>query len=81
MTNVIIRNCKHVFEGLNSIVDVGGGTGTMAKAISDAFPNLKCVVLDLPHVAAGLKGSKNLSYVGGDMFEFIPPADAVFLKV
>ncbi|KAL2466565.1 O-methyltransferase family protein [Abeliophyllum distichum] len=80
MTSVVIRDCKHVFEGLNSIVDVAGGTGTVAKSIAEMYPNLKCTVLDLPHVVAGLKGTKNLSYVGGDMFESIPPADAILLK-
>ncbi|CAI9787644.1 unnamed protein product [Fraxinus pennsylvanica] len=80
VTSVLIRECKQVFEGLNSILDVGGGTGTVCMAISEAFPNLKCIVLDLPHVVACLKGTKNLSYVAGDMFEHIPPADAIILK-
>ncbi|KAI5670787.1 hypothetical protein M9H77_11151 [Catharanthus roseus] len=71
---------SQVFEGLNSLVDVGGGTGTIAKAIADAFPNLKCTVLDLPHVVRGLE-DKNVAFVGGDMFKNIPPADAVFLKL
>ncbi|GFQ05226.1 trans-resveratrol di-o-methyltransferase [Phtheirospermum japonicum] len=80
-TSVIVRDCGHVFRGLKSVVDVGGGTGSMAKAIVDAFPALKCSVLDLPHVVAGLEeGNENLSFVGGDMFESIPPADAVFMK-
>ncbi|KAI7734254.1 hypothetical protein M8C21_011567 [Ambrosia artemisiifolia] len=68
------------FEGLASIVDVGGGTGTVAKAIAKAFPNIMCTSFDLPHVVDGLTGNKNTSYVGGDMFEAIPTADAVLLK-
>lgn len=52
----------------------------MAKALSVAYPDLKCVVLDLPHVVDGLKGTNNLSYVAGNMFEAIPSADAVSLK-
>ncbi|KAL6330508.1 hypothetical protein AAG906_040438 [Vitis piasezkii] len=58
-----------------------GGTGTLAKAIANAFPHLNCIVLDLPHVVAGLQGSKNLNYFAGDMFEAIPPGDAILLKV
>ncbi|OMP09955.1 O-methyltransferase, family 2 [Corchorus olitorius] len=69
------------FEGLKSLVDVGGGTGTVAKAIADAFPHLDCVVFDLPHVVAGLEGNGNFKYAGGDMFEAIPDADVVLLKV
>ena len=53
----------------------------MAKAISEAFPHIDCTVFDLPHVVSNLQGSKNLKYVGGDMFEAVPPADAVLLKV
>ncbi|KAI3796364.1 hypothetical protein L1987_39034 [Smallanthus sonchifolius] len=48
--------------GLHSVVDVGGGTGTVAEDISKAFPNIKCISFDLPHVVSGLVGSKNLSY-------------------
>ena len=81
VASVLVRDYKHVFEGIKSLVDVGGGTGTMAKAIVEAVPSIKCIVLDLPHVVAGLEGSSKLSFVGGDMFEAIPPADAVLLKV
>ncbi|CAK9142729.1 unnamed protein product [Ilex paraguariensis] len=80
VTSVVARDCKGMFEGFNSLVDVGGGIGTVAKAIADKFPHLKCIVFDLPHVVADLEGTENLSYVGGDMFEAIPPADVVFLK-
>ncbi|CAB4273528.1 unnamed protein product [Prunus armeniaca] len=76
----MIDDCKGVFQGVDSLVDVGGGTGTVAKSIADAFPHMKCTVLDLPHVVADLKGSKNLEYVAGDMFEAVPEADAIFLK-
>ncbi|XP_057796254.1 8-hydroxyquercetin 8-O-methyltransferase-like [Salvia miltiorrhiza] len=78
--SILVDKCKHVFEGLKTVVDVGGGTGTVAKIVADAFSGLKCVVLELPHVVAGLEGSENLSFVSGDMFDSIPSADAVFLK-
>lgn len=81
MMNFIIRDCKHIFQGLNTLVDVGGGTGTVAKIISEACWGLKCTVLDLPHVVAGLPESENVKFVGGDMFEFIPPSDAILLKL
>ncbi|KAJ0444807.1 putative O-methyltransferase domain, plant methyltransferase dimerization [Helianthus annuus] len=80
VTSVVLEHCGGVFEGLDSIVDVGGGTGTFAKGIAKAFPNISCTSFDLPHVVDGLVGSKNLSYVGGDMFEAIPKADALLLK-
>lgn len=80
VSGFIIGNYKQVFEGLNSLVDVGGGNGIMAKVIAEAFPEMKCTVLDLPHVVQGLEGTKNLSYVGGDMFQSIPTSDAILLK-
>ncbi|XAR53236.1 Trans-resveratrol di-O-methyltransferase [Bertholletia excelsa] len=78
---VLTKEDKGVFEGLNSLVDVGGGNGALAMALVDAFPNINITVLDLPHVVAGLQGKQNLSYVGGDMFKAIPSADAVLLNV
>ncbi|PWA75830.1 O-methyltransferase COMT-type, S-adenosyl-L-methionine-dependent methyltransferase [Artemisia annua] len=80
VSNVILKNCPHVFEGLNSIVDVGGGTGTLAKGIAKAFPSVNCINFDLAHVIDGLEGSSNLINVGGDMFKGIPKADAVLMK-
>ncbi|XP_039037314.1 probable O-methyltransferase 3 isoform X1 [Hibiscus syriacus] len=80
VSSVLIDKCKGSFEGLNSLVDVGGGTGTLGKAIADAFPNLEYTVFDLPRVVADQEDSGNLKYVGGDMFEDVPVADAVLLK-
>ncbi|KAF8043355.1 hypothetical protein BT93_A1636 [Corymbia citriodora subsp. variegata] len=77
---LVTNECASVFEGINSLVDVGGGTGLMAKAIADAF-SLECTVFDLPHVVADLPGSHDLKSVGGDRFEGIPPADAIMLKL
>ncbi|WJX52016.1 hypothetical protein P8452_38166 [Trifolium repens] len=75
-----LSDCKPVFEGLGSLVDVGGGTGNTAKIICEIFPVLKCTVLDLPQVVAGLPGTEKLSFVGGNMFKSIPQVDAILLK-
>lgn len=47
MMRLALKDCGEVFEGLNSLVDVGGGTEIIAKTILEAFPHLKCTVLDL----------------------------------
>nr|CAB3490522.1 unnamed protein product [Digitaria exilis] len=80
---VIILDKGRIFRGLSSLVDVGGGSGAGAQVIARAFPRMKCTVLDLPHVVeqATDGGDSNLQFVAGDMFESIPPANAVFLKV
>ncbi|KAL5102268.1 hypothetical protein RYX36_006595 [Vicia faba] len=80
VTNLLLEKGREVFDKLESLVDVGGGTGTMAKALANSFPELECIVFDLPHVVDGLQGSDNLNYVGGNMFQEIPPADAILLK-
>ena len=79
--SVVLSKCKGVFEGLKSLVDVGGGTGTITKVLAKAFPQMDCTVFDLPHVGAGLQGSENLKYIGGNMLEKVPPGDAIMLKV
>ncbi|CAJ1978866.1 unnamed protein product [Sphenostylis stenocarpa] len=80
VSSMVIEKCKRVFEGLESLIDVGGGTGTMVKVIFKSFPQLKCIVFDLPHVVGDLQGTENIKYFGGDMFEAIPPADSIMLK-
>ncbi|KAM3381528.1 hypothetical protein P3S68_007101 [Capsicum galapagoense] len=80
VASVMTEHCKGVFEGLKSLVDVGGGNGALTKAITDAFPQINFTVFDLPHIIEGLEGCRNLRYVGGDMFKSIPSADAILLK-
>ncbi|KAF3443203.1 hypothetical protein FNV43_RR12884 [Rhamnella rubrinervis] len=80
VTSAVMEKCKGVFERLESLVDVGGGTGTLAKAIATEFPHIECTIFDLPHVVGDLEGSENMKYVGVDMFEEVPSADAVLLK-
>ncbi|CAL4994214.1 unnamed protein product [Urochloa decumbens] len=77
---VVLREAGDVFRGIGSLVDVGGGYGAAAIAISRAFPQIKCTVLDLPHVISQAPEHSTVQFVTGDMFDFIPPADAIFLK-
>ena len=76
------------FRSLGTIVDVGGGNGTLVAAILRAHPELRGVIFDLPHsrdsalqhlTAAGLAG--RCEFIGGDFFESVPAgADAYLLK-
>ena len=65
IAKILLREYKEVFEGVKSLVDIAGGTGTMAKAIAYTFPLMKCTVFDLPHVVADLQGTENLNFIGG----------------
>ncbi|CAD6257102.1 unnamed protein product [Miscanthus lutarioriparius] len=73
---------RDIFGGLSSLVDVGGGHGAASVAIAAAFPHVKCSVLDLPHVVSQARadGGTAVEFIAGDMFDFIPKADAVLLK-
>lgn len=78
---VLVKKHAEVLEGARSMVDVGGGTGTLAAIVAEAFPQMKCTVLDLPHVVAAAAGRpNNLDVVGGNMFDHIPSADIMLLK-
>jgi hypothetical protein len=80
---VLLKEHGGVFgEVRSSLVDIGGSHGATAAAVAKAFPHVKCTVLDLPDVVAGAPAADDsLTFIAGDMFEYIPPADAVLLKV
>ncbi|KAF8404428.1 hypothetical protein HHK36_009313 [Tetracentron sinense] len=78
LMTVVVRDYSEIFRGMRSLVDVGGGTGTSTRIISEAFPHMKCTILDLPHVVP--ESTKLIDSIGGDMFEFIPQADVILLK-
>ncbi|XP_038973469.1 trans-resveratrol di-O-methyltransferase-like [Phoenix dactylifera] len=78
----VVARCKDAFQGVSSLVDVGGGDGTSARAIAEAFPSIKrIIVYDLPHVIATVPKSPRVEAIAGNMFEHIPPAQAAFLKL
>ncbi|TYI33907.1 hypothetical protein ES332_A04G167200v1 [Gossypium tomentosum] len=74
-----IEGCPEVFDGVESLVDVGGGNGTALSLFVKAFPWIRGINFDLPHVVAVAEKSDGIENVGGDMFMSIPKADAAFL--
>ncbi|KAL6658517.1 hypothetical protein ACP70R_004103 [Stipagrostis hirtigluma subsp. patula] len=80
VAEIVVHECGEVFAGVRSLVDVGGGDGTMAKAIAKAFPHVRCSVLELRQVVDAVPVDGTVEFVAGDMMEFIPPGDAVLLK-
>src|SRR5262249_51340622 len=74
------------FSGIGTLVDVGGGQGSLIAAILNANPTLHGILFDQPHViagaqpvleAAGVAGRCEL--VGGDFFASLPADGAVYL--
>uniref|UniRef100_A0A0E0L4N2 acetylserotonin O-methyltransferase n=1 Tax=Oryza punctata TaxID=4537 RepID=A0A0E0L4N2_ORYPU len=76
----VVKEHGEVFRGIGSLVDLAGGLGAAAQVISKAFPEVKCSVMDLGHVVAKAPAGTDVEYIAGDMFESVPPADAIFLK-
>lgn len=74
------------FSRFRTLVDVGGGHGTLAAAILKATPALSGVVFDLPRVAEGAKKyieaaglTGRCTVVGGDFFESTPDGGDLYI--
>lgn len=54
-TTLVVKKILDVyrgFDGLNVLVDVGGGTGVTLSIIASKYPHIKGINYDLPHVLA-----------------------------
>ncbi|XP_020082987.1 (R,S)-reticuline 7-O-methyltransferase-like [Ananas comosus] len=72
---------KGGFEGIRTLVDVGGGTGAVLKEITEQCPNICGINFDLPHVVAAAPECPRVEHVGGSVFDGIPEGDAIFMKL
>ncbi|KAI8002624.1 hypothetical protein LOK49_LG08G01767 [Camellia lanceoleosa] len=68
------------FEGLTSLVDVGGGIGRSLTLLVSKYPSLKGINFDLPGVIESAPFIPGIENVGGDMFRAIPKGDAIMMK-
>ncbi|XP_026445384.1 (R,S)-reticuline 7-O-methyltransferase-like isoform X2 [Papaver somniferum] len=66
--NAVLVKYKDGFNGIESLVDVGGGTGMMITEIVKEYPHIKA------------PEQQGVEHIGGDMFVHIPEADAVIMK-
>ncbi|KAG2262027.1 hypothetical protein Bca4012_013316 [Brassica carinata] len=69
------------FEDVNTLVDVGGGSGTTLGLVTSKYPHIKGVNFDLPEVLASPPFYPGVEHVSGDMFIEVPKGDAVFMKL
>jgi hypothetical protein len=67
------------FSPFGTVVDVGGGYGTLLAAILQRNPNTRGVLFDQPHVVADAEGflttagvADRCARVGGDFFAAVP---------
>ncbi|KAL5558473.1 hypothetical protein UlMin_034684 [Ulmus minor] len=68
------------FEGVKTLVDVGGGTGLALNAIISKYPSIKGINLDLSHAIQTAPSYPGVKQVAGDMFVSIPSADTIMVK-
>ena len=74
------------FSRFGTVIDIGGGNGTVITAILQRYPSVRGVLYDLPHVverarprleAAGV--AQRCQTVGGDFFTAVPPGGDAYL--
>ncbi|CAF2140556.1 hypothetical protein BRARA_B02155 [Brassica rapa] len=68
------------FEDVNTLVDVGGATGTILGLITSKHPHIKGINFDLAQVLTNAPSYPGVEHVSGDMFVEVPKGDAVFMK-
>ncbi len=75
------------FSAFQTVVDVGGGNGSMLSAILKRHASVEGILFDLPSVVdrtrtaiAGSDLSGRLHVMGGDFFSAVPPADAYVMR-
>jgi hypothetical protein len=61
------------------IVDVGGGHGTLLRALLASAPLARGVVLDLPEVAATAPAAERIEFAAGDFLARVPPGGDVYV--
>ncbi|XP_010416696.1 PREDICTED: indole glucosinolate O-methyltransferase 4-like [Camelina sativa] len=68
------------FEDVNTLVDVGGGNGTISGLVTSKYPHIKGVNFDLAQVLTQAPFYPGVEHVSGDMFIEVPKGDAIFMK-
>lgn len=63
----IVENYDWAAVGNGLLIDVGGSHGTVSQAIAESFPNIRCIVEDLPEVIKTANIPEGLA----NRFEFI----------
>jgi hypothetical protein len=75
------------FEGVDTVADIGGGSGTLLAAVVAAHSGLRGILFDQPAVVAesgpvleSFGVADRIEAVGGSFFERVPEADVYLVK-
>jgi hypothetical protein len=69
------------WRGDETVVDVGGGNGTLLKQLLEVQPGLRGIVFDLPETVRDEAAlGERITFVEGSFFERVPAGDAYILS-
>ncbi|WCJ39229.1 O-methyltransferase family protein [Euphorbia peplus] len=68
------------FEGVETLVDVGGGIGRVLNMVISKYPSIKGINFDLPLVVQSAPSYPGIKHVGGDMFRSVPTEQTIMIK-
>ncbi|KFK29762.1 hypothetical protein AALP_AA7G175700 [Arabis alpina] len=68
------------FEDVITLVDIGGGLGTVPNLVTSKYPQIKGINFDFGTVLARAPLYPGVEHVAGDMFIEVPEGDAIFMK-
>jgi hypothetical protein len=69
------------WRGDETVVDVGGGNGSLLRGLLDRVPGLRGIVFDLPETSRDeAVFEERLSFVAGSFFERVPQGDVYVLS-
>ncbi|KAG9441600.1 hypothetical protein H6P81_017454 [Aristolochia fimbriata] len=77
--SAILQGSVEVFQGLSTVVDVGGGKGTAMRMLVEKCPWIRAINFDSPHVVEAAPQIQGVQHIKGDMFQSVPKADAAYL--
>ncbi|CAL9227627.1 unnamed protein product [Arabidopsis halleri] len=82
-STMIMKKILDVYKGfkdVNTLVDIGGGLGTILNLVISKYPQIKGINFDLAAVLATAPFYPGVEHVSGDMFIDVPKGDAIFMR-
>ncbi|KAK4755813.1 hypothetical protein SAY87_009570 [Trapa incisa] len=82
-SRIVIRKVLAKYKGLEEVkelLDVGGGMGIILHNIVRAYPHIRGINFDLPHVIAEAPVQEGVEHMAGDMFDSLPKAETIWMK-
>jgi O-methyltransferase domain len=75
------RLASHAWHGDETVVDVGGGNGTLLEQLLELQPGLTGIVFDLPETVRDEAAlGERITFVEGSFFEHVPEGDVYILS-